>query len=513
MTWPLTTEIGAAPTTSLTSERARAARGVLATSALLGVGADVALRNLQGGLGWTLWVFALSAAAVNVARRRSILTSEQILWLGTAIACATAFAWRDSENLRVANVLGTLVAIAMFAMSAARLPAASIMTARIRDVIAAGLYTMRDMLGGAPVMALTEIEPHTFAPVRGATSWTAMRALLITAPLVLVFTVLLSRADPVFASAFDAFQFDFTTFVPHVVLAGVFAWLTAGWIRGSLLGVARRAAIPERIPLRLGHAEIATSLGAVIALFTVFVSLQVRWLFGGADVVLATTGLTVAEYARRGFFELVTVATLVCPLILVTRAAIEDRDVIARHRQLSFVLIVLLAAIVASALLRMQLYVTHFGLTTDRLYATALMVWLGVVFGAMALTVLRGRGRAFAAVSMLTGFATLFALNAVNPEGLVARVNLGRSENGARVVDYEYLARLSGDAAPLVANALRAAQPTTESCRAAKSLRWRWVRADGVSWNLGAWKGREFVSARLSPLDVRRLCGDVSASD
>ena len=107
--------IAVAPTTSLATERARAARGVLATSALLGVTADVALRNLSGGLGWTLWVAALAGAALNVARRSSILTVEQIVWLGAAFVCAAAFAWRDAGDLRVANVLGTLVAIAMFA--------------------------------------------------------------------------------------------------------------------------------------------------------------------------------------------------------------------------------------------------------------------------------------------------------------------------------------------------------------------------------------------------------------
>jgi hypothetical protein len=243
-------------------------------------------------------------------------------------------------------------------------------------------------------------------------------------------------------------------------------------------------------------------------LFAIFVGLQVRWLFGGADVVLATTGLTVAEYARRGFFELVAVAALVLPLILGTRAAIEDEMVIHRHRQLSLALIVLLAAIMASALLRMRLYVGYFGLTTDRLYATALMLWLGLVFGAMTLTVLRGRTRLFAASAVLSGFLTLFMLNAINPDLLVARVNLGRSP-GVRSVDYVYLARLSGDATPTVVNALRASSPSPDACKAARSLRRRWLRPQDASWNLGGRRGRESVMSSLSETDVLRLCAGV----
>ena len=187
----------------MTGERTRAARRILIGAALLGVLTDAALRNAPDGLGWTLWVIALALAAVNVARRRGLgVTPEQMEWLGAAVACAAAFAWRDADDLRAANVLGTLVALAMFAMSAARLPAASILTARLRDVVAAGVYTVRDIIAGAPVLVARDAELHALPAVRGGASWTALRTVLLTAPLVLVFTVLFSRADPVFAAMF-----------------------------------------------------------------------------------------------------------------------------------------------------------------------------------------------------------------------------------------------------------------------------------------------------------------------
>jgi hypothetical protein len=293
--------------------------------------------------------------------------------------------------------------------------------------------------------------------------------------------------------------------VSHVVLAGAFAWWSAGWLRGAVPGASRRPALAQRLPLRLGLAEISLSLGAVIVLFAIFVVLQLRWLFGGAGVVLATTGLTVAEYARRGFFELVTVAALVVPLILGTHAVIEDEKVRERHRRLSIALIVLLAAIMTSALLRMRLYVEYFGLTTDRLYATAFMIWLAIVFGAMALTVLRGWGRPFASMALLSGFVVLFTLNVANPDVLVARVNLARAP-GTRTVDYEYLARLSGDATPTVVGAIVAAPATTDACKAAKSLRARWADRHDRSWNVGVRRGRESVASKLSPTEVQRLC-------
>jgi len=495
------------------SERTRTARAVLLEAALLGILADATLRIAPDGLGWTLWVAALALAAADVARRRRLpLNREQVAWLGTAAACAAAFAWRDAEELRVANVFGTLVALAMFSMSAAGLPVASLLVARIRDVIATGVYTVRDIIAGAPMLAVRDAELLDLKVVRGGASWSALRALVLTAPLVLVFTLLLSRADPVFASLFKLPAFDAERLFSHVVVAGVFAWGAAGWIRGALLASARRVRLPDRLPVHLGLAEITTSLGAVIALFAIFVALQLRWLFGGADVVLATTGLTVAEYARRGFFELVGVAVLVLPLILATRAAVEDEKVVRRHRHLSLALLLLLAAIVVSALLRMRLYVGYFGLTTDRLYATALMAWLGLLSVALARTVLLGWSRPFAAVTVLSGFVTLLALNVADPDQLVARVNLGRS-SADRGVDYAYLARLSGDATPVVVRALNVASPSPESCAAARSLRSRWLREEDAAWNLGARRGRMAIEAGLSATEELRLCAGAPVGD
>lgn len=478
---------------------------------LLGALADAALRNAQGGLGWTIWIAAVAATAFSIAVRRGAPpTREQSAWLLLAVACAAAVAWRDAESVHAGNVLGTLAALALFAMSAAGLPAASILSARVRDVILAFVYSARDAVAGAPPLILREARLAAWFRDSAFARRPVLRAAVLTVPLLIVFTALLSRADPVFASIFELPNIDVGRLASHVVVAGVFAWASAGWMRGALLGTARRTVLPDEVPLRLGVLEITTSLGALVALFATFVGLQLRWLFGGADVVLATTGLSISEYARRGFFELVAVAALVLPVVLVTRAMALDDATLRRHRRLSYALLILLAAIMLSAGLRMRLYVTHFGLTTDRLYASAFMVWLAIVFAGMALTVLRGRGRRFAALAVLSAFATLLALDAGNPEAIVARVNLARS-SGAREVDYPYLARLRGDAAPIVARALTSAAPAPGACGAARLMRRRWLAASSTRWNWGASKGRRAVLERLTPEEVLRLCSNTDS--
>lgn len=488
---------------------ARSARQIILQATLLGLLADNILRRAPGGLGWSIWIAALAISVVLVVRYRGGRVSrEQSAWLATSVACAAAVAWRDADLLQATNVFATLVALAMFAMCRAGLPAASILGARLRDVLTAWVHAAKDAVWGAlPLLfrdaALASVI-RSSAPARRP----ALRAVVVTVPLVILFTALLSRADPVFGALFGLPDFRIEEVAPHLLLAGTFAWLSAGWMRGALLPVGGRPALPPRLPLRLGVVEITSSLGALVALFAVFVGIQLRWLFGGADVVQATTGLSLAEYARRGFFELVMVAALVLPLILGTRATIvDDASALQRHRSLSLSLLILLGAIMASALLRMQLYVAHFGLTVDRLYALVFMTWLVFVFAGLAITVLRGWPSPFSTITVLSGFATVFALNALSPEAIVARVNLGRSA-AARPVDYLYLSRLSGEATAVVAPALATAEPSPGTCGPAKALRRRWLRESSRS-NLGVVRGRTAVLEHLTPPRVQRLCGSV----
>src|SRR3712207_9305529 len=111
-------------------------------------------------------------------------------------------------------------------------------------------------------------------------------------------------------------------------------------------------------------------LGLLDLLFLTFVVIQVRYLFGGAARVAATAGLTYAEYARRGFFELVTVTALALPLLLIAHWLLrtETRAHERLFKALARIMVVLLFVVVASALQRMYLYQQEFGLTELRLY-------------------------------------------------------------------------------------------------------------------------------------------------
>jgi hypothetical protein len=281
------------------------------------------------------------------------------------------------------------------------------------------------------------------------------RGLLLAAPLLVVFGALFVAADQVFQAFVTDAVPNGEEVLSHGVLIVAFAWIAAGLLREYLI---RREPFEAdvRPSFTLGRTEIAVVLGSLNLLFFAFVLVQIRYLFGGSALVEDRTSLTYAEYARHGFFELVTVAALVLPLLLLgdwLRRRDTRRDDLV-FRALAGVLLVLLGVVMVSALQRMRLYQREYGLTELRVYTTAFMIWLAVVFAWAAATVLRSRRELFAIGALASGFAAIFVLNALNPDALIARTNLDRPN-----LDVAYLSGLSDDATPTLVDALPRLDP------------------------------------------------------
>jgi hypothetical protein len=180
-------------------------------------------------------------------------------------------------------------------------------------------------------------------------------------------------------------------------------------------------------------------MSLLTTLFVVFVVLQISYLFGGRETIEATTGLTLADYARRGFFELIVVAGLTLAVLLVLGATSGSQRL---FRVLAAVLIGCVLIMLASALQRLNLYIDAYGLTIDRLVALSVMAWFALSLVLFAGTVLRGRVAGFAASMAIAGIAIVLFFGCINPAAQVARINLERAISGSqsRTTEFQTLA-------------------------------------------------------------------------
>jgi hypothetical protein len=245
----------------------------------------------------------------------------------------------------------------------------------------------------------------------------------------------------------------------------------------------------------LGPLEVGVALGSLNVLLLAFVVVQARYLFGGGGLVEVTPGLTYAEYARHGFFELVAVAGLVLPVLLAGDWILGAASRRAFRVQAG-VMVVMVYVILASALHRLQLYQEAYGWTELRFYVAVTMGWLVLVLAWFALAVLPGHRERFTAGALVAGFVLLVTVHAWNPGDWIVRQNLARAAAG-REWDAEYAARLGGDAVPALVEAL----PTLPQDKRQTILRAleHWQRKDRPDWRLWSYsrmKAREALAGR-----------------
>lgn len=496
----------------LMSARKELQSRALLCAVVLGVLADALVRAPgRPGLNVALWALAGVAILVLLLRRRADPAARETQWLvGGALAFAFALMLRDAEALAVFSLFA---AVLLLGLAAGRAASAWATRAHVSDIFFAAVR--HGALCAAGPLGWGRGAPDPAAATAGwkLRARTVARGALMALPPLLILGALLMSADPVFARIIqDTFLIDFELVIEHVVFTAVIAWLAAGYLRAFLVrddAVIDRLRVPQPA---LAVAEVSVALWMLNLLFIGFMVVQLRYLFGGADLVEVTAGLTYAEYARRGFFELVATAALVVPILLVADWAAAPDGSRARVvlRATMLVLVVLLIGVIASAAYRMRLYQEAYGLTEQRLYVSVFIVWLTAVLGWLVFTVLRGRRKRFAFGIIIAGLVCIAALHVLNPHALIARVNLDRAAAGAQY-DGAYLRTLSADAVPVLSARLDQV-PAAERCRITSMLKERWTgeqRGDWRVWNLSDWRARRlaapFVNAPACPgVDVKK---------
>ena len=490
------------PTTSI--QRPTARRIVLAALAF-GVLVDILVPGVAAGVNAVLVVAAALAAAAIIAGQAGLRRMDPVdAWIPVAaLAFAVMPGVRTDDWLVLADLVlaGTLTAGTIACLAGARIT---------RGLVPAILTLATGLLVGAitgAIPALDAARPARPAPdadpggtrlrltVGARRATPVLRGLLLALPLVAVFALLFASADAVFAELARStltwrLDLDLAAVVDRTLWVGVVAWVMAGllaiaagvlpalvpggsasrgagsasgrpappsdepppppWWTGGSLGAASAAQM--RQPLRLGSIEAATVLWLVVALFAAFVVLQLTYLFGGRDT-LSVAGLTYADYARRGFFELVAVAMLAGMLVVTLDLVVARRG----RAQLagSLALLGLTAVVLLSAFVRLRLYQDAYGWTELRFVVVAAILWLAVALGTAAWLALARMTRWTLHALGILVLVTIGAMNVVGPQAFVTDRNLERALNPAIVpaggrtgLDADYLATLGDEAVP-----------------------------------------------------------------
>jgi hypothetical protein len=452
---------------------------VLAAAFSLGIVGDALLRCLPWGVNFTLWGILLAGAVLFLGRSRQQMFAGGGAWLVLPITLSPlAFVWRDSPVL---NALGLFSLATALSLAVLRARGARLQTSSLVQYVWGSLLTGFNAAFGMLPLVFGNREWNKTAGWSELCKVVAvLLGLALAIPPLLIFGALFMGADAVFKT----FAIRFLQATPtHLLLTAFIAYLAGGYLRGVLFGKELNPSGQKPVlPVSLGAIEMGVMLGLLDLLFLAFVIVQVRYFFGGSAQVRATTGLTFAEYARRGFYELLVVAALLLPFLLAVHWLLRRDDNAGQRlfKWLAGIQIALLFVIMASAVQRMRLYQAEYGLSQQRLYPTAFMGWLAVVFVWFCLTVLRGERERFAFGATVAGFLLVATLHVVNPDALIARTNIERARAG-HIFDASYLLDLSADAVPEIMAGLPNLNPTDRH-KLAQGIIERWGQYQTTDW-------------------------------
>lgn len=272
---------------------------------------------------------------------------------------------------------------------------------------------------------------------------------LIAIPFLLLFGALFYAADEVFANwVKSVIELDiellFTVlrfFVVAFVFGGFFYAYADPTIEMKAVTIT---------PSKAQAIVFGMVFGLINLLFLVFVIFQFRQFFGG-EAYLIENGLTYAEYARRGFFEMLVILFISGLMLLVTyRSFHRAAEYPLWLRILQALLSVQVGVVAFSALTKLYAYQDAYGFTVSRLYGE----W--GIYMVLALLVLGIAGvmsnfdwRRFWQASMVVGLGTLLTVSLINVDGVIAERNIERFESDPELeLDVDYLLTLSVDTLP-----------------------------------------------------------------
>ena len=420
----------------------------LAAAVTVGLLADQALRTGRFGLAASLTFVAAAVAAILVGALRRV---ESRVLVAAAALVACAFTLRASPWLLWPDLVAVLVLLGATASIAVK---GSIFDLGAAELAARSLHATIQASAGSAYIARPLVEARSRTRVAAP----VLRGLAIALPVGALLAGLLASADPVFASFFNL-NVDLGTLTLDVIFVAAGALAAAGLLRLAASEPLEQVDGPK---WRLGATETLVVVAVLDAIFAAFAAAQVLAATGAAADTLRAAGVTYADYARSGFFQLLWAAGITLALLVLFGRIGDLGDNKARRAftVLALCAIALMLMVDAVAFRRLSLYEEAYGFTMLRLYSHVFAIWLALVFLFLAADFSGAwrRRRWFIGATASSALVVLLALNLANPEAMVVAFNTSHAQTAHRI-DSQYLADLSSDATPALLDSRASLDP------------------------------------------------------
>ena len=221
------------------------------------------------------------------------------------------------------------------------------------------------------------------------------------------------------------------------------------YTRGVALGHTANAGAAAKKERKSIHPLTAnTALVAVCLVYLVYLFSQLAYFSGGFAGILPQ-GYTLAEYARRGFFEMGWLCAINLSMIALSVGLVSRRDNAPLSTRLLCLFIgIVTLFLVAAASAKVILYIDSYGLTRLRVLTEVIMIFVGITTLLVTVWLFLPKLPYMKAV-LLVGLAMGAVVIWADVDTVVARYNVTAYQSGAmETIDVGYLGRLGSGAVP-----------------------------------------------------------------
>jgi len=425
-------------------------------SLVLGILTDYFFYGQDLGLSFPVFIWLVTAVIFGLSFSWKTKISKSTYWLVPPLLFFSGMvAVRSSEIVTTLNVWTTYLLMISFVYS---LTGGKIIDYVVSKYITKTLSASLDIIHHAANFLTDFFQLRTL--IKGhKTLSQVIKGIVMAIPVLLIFLVLFASADIVFNKYLtDMFKVHISgeTFFRVIIVM-----IASSLLSGLFYYATHHKEVPELKETTAtekktnGIVEISIFLGLINALFLTFITIQFTYFFGGQNNI-SVEGFSYAEYAHRGFFELVAVAILSFIIVIISQKSVEKKD--NKHllvfKILSTMLTLEVVVIMVSAFQRLMIYENTFGFTELRLYVQLFIIWLGIIFFLLLYKIVADKKENIYAFTAFVGsLLFLVFLNGFNPDAFIAQKNIENLQTTGKL-DVTYLSSLSDDAVPELVKAL-----------------------------------------------------------
>lgn len=392
------------------------------------------------GLGASIFTVAIFfTLAVHLYKKRKAITFYGVFCCLAYLALAVSFSVTGSHIFFVINALFVLSGVIYM----------EFMKQRRYD----GFRSIGDLCHTMFTLTFGRIHYGVYAlfhrhdsdgTVQKRKSGGVLLGIAIAVPFLIIIIPLLILSDAAFENLFSNITLDT---VGEIIVSLIFGMLVFTLLFGRALCIPREERKPVEKASSSGGMEsviIVTFLSMIAAIYAVYLFTQIAYFFNGFAGLLPK-GYSVAEYARRGFFEMSIICAINLLIVFLANLLCRKTDAKTPRavKLLSLFLCIFSLFLAATVLSKIGLYIHSFGMTRLRILTSLFTILLAVVFITVSIRLFR-KNVPYMKIALVTATLLLLFATYADVDRLVAAYNIRAYQSGTLdSIDMDTISELS----------------------------------------------------------------------